>query len=257
MKADSIEIGERKFVREKEKEKDAPDSRSEVKREEEHVPHRKERKKQREKEERKEERTEEKKEDGKKEEKKGIDEDARNLKAKEEKTKHRRVERKGFLQAAADSMEAGISHDMRDQALGMMSSVSGARVDYDELRRMSNNGIRDAGELRDESLGNHGFETNVERIQKMMEGYVHEGKPDINEIAGLEKQYDVGEIAQAYVNTAMNSNARDIRYLERIDDVLGFDRPFYEREFDSIRRYDRDADAVLDRLETEFGKERE
>lgn len=192
----------------------------------------------------------------KKEDKKIDEETQKKIRENEKKVQKRRSDKGKFLQAAEDSLESGNYHDMRDQALGQMSVVGG-NVDYDELQRMAKGGIRDTSELVNESLGNDGYETNVERIQKMMDGYVHEGKPDINTIAGLEKEYDAGEIAQAYVNVAKESSMRDLDRLEKIDDRLGLDRPVYEKEFDRIRANDRSADQVLDRLDMEFGRERE
>ena len=236
----SAEIGERKFVTEKE-----------VQKKKDQLPGmRKEQPEQHKEQKKKESKTEKTKEKAK-----DLRDGENVLKKQEEKTRHRRVERGEFLEAAAQSMEGAAIHDMRDQALGRMSAV-GASVDYDELGRMAKNRIRDADELVNESLSNRGFESDVERIQQMMDGYVHSGKPDINTIASLEREYGRDEIAQAYVNVAKNSSREDLRRLERIDDVCGFDSLGYERAFDRIRRYDREADAVLDRLDMEFGLER-
>lgn len=243
MADESVEIGERKFVSEKE-----------AKKEEEKTPGVMKKEKSRHESGRGEKKKEKKKEwDIRKSETEKEPDGAKHIRENEQKT--RRIERGKFIQAAEQSMESSTAHDMKEQALGRMAGIQGG-LDYDELHRMASNGIRDADELVEESLGNHGFDENVEKIQRMMEGYVHEGKPDINAIAKLEKQYDAGEIAQAFVNTASGCSVKDVRWLERIDDVCGFNAPAYEQEFDLIRRYDRDADAVMERLEVEFGRER-
>lgn len=242
--ADLQEIGERKFV-----------SKEQEKAEQEKAPG--EAQKERIKAPEKEKKHAEKKDKPEKKDEKKTDEEAlKKIRENEKKTQKRRTDRGKFLQAAEDSLESANYHDMRDQALGQISSVGG-NVDYDELHRMAKSGIRDSAELVQESLGNDGFDADVAKIQKMMEGYVHEGRPDINAIAALEREYSPGEIAQAYVNTALGCGTRDLDRLERIDEAFDFDRPVYEREFDMIRSRDRNADALLDRISEEFGYDRE
>lgn len=144
-----------------------------------------------------------------------------------------------------------IEHDMRDQALGQIYKIPGADLDYDELSKMAQNNIRDASEVASESLQNDGFKENVEEIKAIM------SESDMSSIKQLNYDYDIDVIAQAYIEIAKEaSSTRDILRLERISDACNFSHPAYERQFDYIRRIDKEADRVLDRLDMEIGLER-
>lgn len=152
---------------------------------------------------------------------------------------------------------AGMEHDMRDQTFGQIYKISGANVDYDEIQKMSRNGIRDSAEAAQESLGNDGFTEDVETVQKAMEGFIKQGRPDVYEISKLDEKFDKLTIAQAYSNIAKQASIRDIGKMERISETLNFEHPAYDRAFDMVRSSDREADAALDRMDMEMGIERE
>lgn len=153
-------------------------------------------------------------------------------------------------------LRAGVAHDMRDQALGQIYKIQGANVDYDEIDKMTRNNIRDVGELVDESLQNDGFDEKVSEVERVMTGYVYEGKPDINAISQLNRDYDMNVVANAFVDVVKEASVRDVKWLEKISDACQFEHPSYERVFDSIRAKDAVADKALDVLESEIGMER-
>lgn len=152
---------------------------------------------------------------------------------------------------------AGMEHDMRDQTLGQIYKINGANVDYDEIQKMSRNGIRDSAEAAQESLANDGFTENVETVQKAMEGFIKQGKPDINELVKLDETFDKLTIVQAYSNVVKQASIRDVGKIERISEAFDFEHPAYDKAFDMIRSSDKEADSALDRMDMEMGIERE
>lgn len=153
--------------------------------------------------------------------------------------------------------QAWLEHDMREQALGQIYGVPGADIDYDEIRKMSQNGIRDASELASESLLNDGYEADLakEAVSGILRDFVAEGR-GAEDVRKLREEYSALEIAEAYANLAKNSSARDMERLEQIGELCGFEHPAFERAFDVVRGRDGDADRAMEWLELAMGLER-
>lgn len=176
---------------------------------------------------------------------------------REEELKRKEKEKKAIYKK---TQQKQIEHDTREAVLGAVSGIQGANVDYDEIKRMSQNNIRDFGEAVHESLENDGFRKDdpcrISEIEKKIKGYIKEGKPDIYEIGELSKDFDKEEIAKAYVNVAEDISKSDMKYLEKAGDKLDIASERYERVFDRMREKDERVDKILDRVETGLGKER-
>lgn len=108
--------------------------------------------------------------------------------------------------------------------------------------------INDAKELK--------FQDEVKKVQKMMEGFVKDGEPGIDELLNKTDKYGADVIAQAYVNVAKEIGKDDVWQMTKIDEAFNFEHPVFEREFDFIRSHDPEADAALDFLDMEMGRER-
>lgn len=108
--------------------------------------------------------------------------------------------------------------------------------------------INDAKELK--------FQDDVKEVQKMMKGFVKDGDPGIDELLNKTDKYGADVIAQAYVNVAKEIGKEDVWQMTKIDEAFNFEHPVFEREFDFIRSRDPEADAALDFLDMEMGRER-
>lgn len=108
--------------------------------------------------------------------------------------------------------------------------------------------INDAKELK--------FQDDVKEVQKMMKGFVKDGDPGIDELLNKTDKYGADVIAQAYVNVAKEIGKEDVWQMTQIDEAFNFEHPVFEREFDFIRSRDPEADAALDFLDMEMGRER-
>lgn len=92
--------------------------------------------------------------------------------------------------------------------------------------------------------------------QKKMKGFVKDGDPGIDELLNKTDKYGADVIAQAYVNVAKRIGKEDVWQMTKIDEAFNFEHPVFEREFDFIRSRDPEADAALDFLDMEMGRER-
>ena len=108
--------------------------------------------------------------------------------------------------------------------------------------------INDAKELK--------FQDDVKEVQKMMKGFVKNGAPGIDELLNKTDKYGADVIAQAYVNVAKEIGKEDVWQMTKIDEAFNFEHPVFEMEFDFIRSRDPEADAALDFLDMEMGRER-
>ena len=149
---------------------------------------------------------------------------------------------------------------MTEQVLGQTYKVPGTNISYEDAKIMAKNNIRDTDELTGISLEDDGFANSVSEIQKMMEGYVFNGVPDIEEayVLANERNYGADVIAQAYVNVLKEVDInQNIQALTKIDEKFCFEHQAFEIQFDYIREHDGAADRVLDKVEMELGRERE
>ena len=78
----------------------------------------------------------------------------------------------------------------------------------------------------------------------------------IDELLNKTDKYGADVIAQAYVNVAKEIGKEDVWQMTKIDEAFNFEHPVFEREFDFIRSRDPEADAALDFLDMEMGRER-
>ena len=158
-----------------------------------------------------------------------------------------KIERQG-MQAAEHYM--GDDYTMRG---AMVLATCGMAVNnaIEKHTRIENNVkgvINDAKELK--------FQDEVKKVQKMMEGFVKDGDPGIDELLNKTDKYGADVIAQAYVNVAKEIGKDDVWQMTKIDEAFNFEHPVFEREFDFIRSRDPEADAALDFLDMEMGRER-
>ena len=100
------------------------------------------------------------------------------------------------------------------------------------------------------------FQDDVKEVQKMMKGFVKDGYPGIDELLNKTDKYGADVIAQAYVNVAKGIGKEDVWQMTKIDEAFNFEHPVFEREFDFIRSRDPEADAAMDFLDMEMGRER-
>lgn len=163
---------------------------------------------------------------------------------------------KARLERLKNSKEAAMIHDMTEQVLGQTYKVPGTNISYDDAAIMAQNGIRDSDELTGISLEDDGFENSVSEVQEMMNGYVHNGVPDVEEFYTMTREYGADVIAQAYVNVVKDCNKQDLPKLASIDERFNFEHPAFERQFDYIRAHDAEADRVLDIVDMEMGRDR-
>ena len=84
-----------------------------------------------------------------------------------------------------------------------------------------------------------------------------EGEPEIHTIQQMAQKTTPDVVAMAYTNVAKNAGCWELMRLTVIDEKLDFEQPKFEAAFDRIRRFDKEADRVLDRLDAEMGRERE
>lgn len=172
---------------------------------------------------------------------------------KEEAKKKEKLEELTLKEKEITEHQKHLENDLITLVSGQMLRTPGSNIDYDEIKKMAKGNIRDADEAAHESLANDG----LEKAQKVIEGYVKTGEYSLRDVKELEKDISKGTIAEAYVNIAKDAERCDLKWLEKIDDALDFSHPGYERKFDELRETDKAAEKVLDRLDYEFGRERE
>ena len=154
--------------------------------------------------------------------------------------------------------EEAMRHDMRDQALGQISGIAGADIDYDELGKMAKNHVRDADELVSESLQNDGYTMEeikeIHEVMDLMKEYLHDGS-GLDQICQMNENYTMDVIARAYIEVAKQSSFQDIARLERISDICNFGHPAYERIFDRLQNQDPGVGEILDKLDMAIGND--
>lgn len=154
-----------------------------------------------------------------------------------------------------------LRHDIRDTALGEISGIPDADLDYNELDQMSKSGIRDSAELVSESLENDNIPSDIENIKNDMIRYAETGRPTLQELKQHEKDFHANKIAEAFALAAIEEKEKHIpRMMEpfmKIAEAFDFDQPRYENAFDRLRDNNRDIDRIMDKLDYEFGIERE
>lgn len=127
-------------------------------------------------------------------------------------------------------------------------AVNNAMEKHKRIENSVKGVINDAKELK--------FQDEVNKVQKMMTGFVKDGEPGIDELLDKTDKYGADVIAQAYVNVAKGIGKDDVWQMTKIDEAFNFEHPVFEREFDFIRSRDPETDAALDFLDMEMGRER-
>lgn len=157
-----------------------------------------------------------------------------------------------------EAVQQGIEHDIRDQALGQIYRVPGADLDYDEVHRMSQNGIRDASELASESLQNDGYPMGqaADIAAGVMEGFL-KGEKSPDDVKDLCSKCPVWDIVTAYANIAKQTSPMDADKMDRIGELCNFEHPAFEWALMVIRDTDKEADKALEQMEFILGQERE
>ena len=143
-------------------------------------------------------------------------------------------------------MHAAEHYTGDDYTCGM--AVNNAIEKHMRIENSVKSVINDAKELK--------FQDDVKEVQKMMKGFVKDGDPGIDELLNKTDKYGADVIAQAYVNVAKEIGKEDVWQMTKIDEAFNFEYPVFEREFDFIRSRDPEADAALDFLDMEMGRER-
>lgn len=127
-------------------------------------------------------------------------------------------------------------------------TINNAIEKHMRIENSVNGIINDAKELK--------FQDDVKEVQKMITGFVKDRESGIDELLDKTDKYVADVIAQAYVNVAKGIGKDDVWQITKIDEAFNFEHPVFEREFDFIRSRDPEADAALDFLDMEMGRER-
>lgn len=127
-------------------------------------------------------------------------------------------------------------------------AINNAIEKHMRIENSVNGIINDAKELK--------FQDDVKEVQKMITGFVKDRESGIDELLDKTDKYVADVIAQAYVNVAKGIGKDDVWQITKIDEAFNFEHPVFEREFDFIRSRDPEADAALDFLDMEMGRER-
>lgn len=159
------------------------------------------------------------------------------------------------------SREQMMEHDMREQALGRMVGVPGANIDYDEIKKMAKNNIRDSDELYHESLENDGIpdKESYEKAKSAIEAYAKTERKEpelLKKVIKIEEKADTDTFTRAFMDVLKESGKKEMSRMDEVFDACRMERPCYENAIDRICDSDRKADRAMERFEMEIGRER-